>query len=84
MQKSCAEIRAIVSGDPAVIAPKPLRPVILRPSLLTSLPFADFVQSLLPSPKLLLQVPDKTPRETYLRQESRKYPNRVNDDTETK
>jgi hypothetical protein len=50
--ESCAGIRANVSGDPAVIAPKPLRPVILRPGLLTSLPFSDFVQSLLPSMKL--------------------------------
>jgi hypothetical protein len=37
--------RRILSGNPAVIAPKHLRPVILRPSLLTSLPFAALIIS---------------------------------------
>jgi len=34
---------ALLSGDPAVIVPKLFRPVILRPDLSTSLPFADFL-----------------------------------------
>jgi hypothetical protein len=37
---------AILPGDPAVIVPKLLRPVTLRPGLSAKLPFADFVASL--------------------------------------
>jgi hypothetical protein len=48
---------------------------------LTSLPFSDFVQSLLPSMKLLLQVHDKATGETYSRQEWRKYANNANGGT---
>lgn len=39
-------VYTMLSGDPAVVVLKPLRPVILRPSLSTSLPCAEFVTRL--------------------------------------